>query len=119
MKVARIQSNAAVEDVLVPPLNFAMVASGVYRSGYPNRKNFPFLRKLGLRSILYLAMEDYSEDNEEFFKAEKIQVFVHKLQGNKVRCGQHLTLDWANGCFPGAFYRDTAGRHSRHVGQGP
>ena len=39
--------------LLVPPLNFAMVAPGVYRSGYPNKRNFPFLRRLGLRSIMY------------------------------------------------------------------
>lgn len=37
---------------LVPPLNFAMIASGVYRSGHPNKQNFAFLRKLGLKTIL-------------------------------------------------------------------
>lgn len=37
---------------LVPPLNFAMVAPGVYRSGHPNRQNFSFLRKLGLKTIM-------------------------------------------------------------------
>lgn len=36
----------------IPPLNFAMVAKGVYRSGYPNKRNHPFLSKLGLKSIL-------------------------------------------------------------------
>jgi tyrosine-protein phosphatase SIW14 len=41
------------ERMFIPPLNFAMVAKGVYRSGYPNPKNFPFLKKLGLKSILY------------------------------------------------------------------
>ncbi|KAG0326867.1 hypothetical protein BGZ99_008874 [Dissophora globulifera] len=38
--------------VLVPPLNFAMVAPGVYRSGHPNKHNFPFMRKLGLKVIV-------------------------------------------------------------------
>jgi hypothetical protein len=38
--------------VLVPPLNFAMVAPGVYRSGHPNKHNFPFLEKLGLKVIV-------------------------------------------------------------------
>lgn len=37
---------------LVPPLNFAMIASGVYRSGHPNKQNFAFLRKLRLKTIL-------------------------------------------------------------------
>lgn len=40
------------DKLLIPPLNFAMVAKGVYRSGYPNTKNFAFLKKLGLKSIL-------------------------------------------------------------------
>lgn len=46
-------SLAQIEEVLVPPLNFAMVAPGVYRSGYPNKRNFPFLKKLRLKSIMY------------------------------------------------------------------
>lgn len=36
----------------VPPLNFAMVDKGVYRSGFPNHANFPFLKTLKLRSIM-------------------------------------------------------------------
>lgn len=43
---------AAEDDLLIPPLNFAMVDRGVYRSGYPNAKNLPFLRKLKLKSIV-------------------------------------------------------------------
>ncbi|KAK9727876.1 tyrosine-protein phosphatase siw14 [Basidiobolus ranarum] len=70
-------------DVLVPPLNFAMVAPGVYRSGYPNRKNHPFLKKLGLKSIIYLSPEDYSEEQLQFVKENEIQVFHYKIDGNK------------------------------------
>ena len=40
------------DDLLIPPLNFAMVDKGVYRSGYPNMKNLPFLQKLRLRSVV-------------------------------------------------------------------
>lgn len=43
------------EKTLIPPLNFSMVASGVYRSGFPNRKNHAFLQQLGLKSVLYVA----------------------------------------------------------------
>lgn len=37
------------EPLLIPPLNFAMVSSGIYRSGYPNKKvaypqHHPFTR---------------------------------------------------------------------------
>ena len=47
-------------DELQPPKNFAMVYRGVYRSAYPTKKNFAFLKKLGLRSVIYLCQEEYS-----------------------------------------------------------
>lgn len=40
------------EELLNPPLNFAMVDNGIYRSGFPDSTNFPFLQTLGLRSIM-------------------------------------------------------------------
>lgn len=42
-------------DVLIPPLNFSIVSKGVYRAGYPNEKNISFLRKLKLRTVLYVC----------------------------------------------------------------
>jgi len=32
------------EDLLIPPLNFGRVCRGVYRSGFPGKKNFTFLK---------------------------------------------------------------------------
>ncbi|THG18012.1 hypothetical protein TEA_001407 [Camellia sinensis var. sinensis] len=40
----------------IPPLNFAMVDNGIFRSGFPDTANFPFLQSLGLRSIIF---DDY------------------------------------------------------------
>lgn len=40
------------EDLFVPPLNFAMVDNGIFRSGFPEPANFSFLQTLGLRSIM-------------------------------------------------------------------
>ncbi|KAJ1973561.1 tyrosine-protein phosphatase siw14 [Dimargaris verticillata] len=40
------------EELLVPPLNFALVVPGIYRSGHPNVKNHPFLLKLGIKTIM-------------------------------------------------------------------
>ena len=40
------------EGLYVPPLNFAMVDAGVYRSGFPDTANFSFLETLELRSVL-------------------------------------------------------------------
>lgn len=52
-KIARPPLPAATgEALLLPPLNFAMVDYGVYRSGFPDSANFRFLRSLHLRSVL-------------------------------------------------------------------
>jgi len=40
------------EAALVPPLNFAMVDDGIFRSGFPETSNFRFLKSLNLRSIV-------------------------------------------------------------------
>ncbi|KAI8882592.1 protein-tyrosine phosphatase, partial [Backusella circina FSU 941] len=68
---------------LVPPLNFAMIASGVYRSGHPNKQNFAFLRKLGLKTIMYFAMEDYPPEMQHFVEQEGIEVLHYRTEGNK------------------------------------
>ncbi|RCH82573.1 hypothetical protein CU098_008816, partial [Rhizopus stolonifer] len=68
---------------LVPPLNFAMIASGVYRSGHPNKQNFAFLRKLGLKTILYFAMEEYPSEMQHFVEQEGIEVLHYRTEGNK------------------------------------
>ncbi|CAM0141898.1 unnamed protein product [Umbelopsis sp. WA50703] len=68
---------------LVPPLNFAMVAPGVYRSGHPNRQNFPFLRKLRLKTVMYFAMEDLTPEMEKFMQQENIEILHYRTEGNK------------------------------------
>jgi tyrosine-protein phosphatase SIW14 len=68
---------------VIPPLNFAMVDRGIYRSGYPNRKNFPFLAKLQLTSIIFLCPEEYGEANMAFVERQGIRLFQHGLKGNK------------------------------------
>ena len=91
------------DKVIVPPLNFAIVAPGVYRSGHPNRKNHPFLRRLRLRSLLYLGDDHLTADNERFLRGSssggagssagsgagdattthEVQIFCLPLDGNK------------------------------------
>eukprot|EP00164_Ancoracysta_twista_P003885 GFYU01005210.1.p1 GENE.GFYU01005210.1~~GFYU01005210.1.p1 ORF type:complete len:197 (-),score=44.61 GFYU01005210.1:235-774(-) len=71
------------EDLLIPPLNFAMVAPGVYRSGFPNKKNCKFLKKMKLKSIVYMCPESYPEHMLEFLNANGIQLFQYGIEGNK------------------------------------
>ncbi|KAL9392862.1 hypothetical protein Peur_016782 [Populus x canadensis] len=68
------------EELLVPPLNFAMVDNGIFRSGFPDSANFSFLQSLGLRSILYLCPEPYPEANYEFLKDNGIRLFQFGIE---------------------------------------
>lgn len=57
----------AKKNVLVPPLNFALVAEGVYRSGHPLKINYKFLQNLHLKAIIYLG-DRSEEENKEYIE---------------------------------------------------
>ncbi|KAJ4703999.1 Tyrosine-protein phosphatase [Melia azedarach] len=71
------------EELFVPPLNFAIVDNGIFRSGFPDCANFSFLKSLGLRSIIYLCPESYPDSNIEFLKANGIRLFQFGIEGCK------------------------------------
>ncbi|XP_006357982.1 probable tyrosine-protein phosphatase At1g05000 isoform X1 [Solanum tuberosum] len=71
------------EDFFIPPLNFAMVDNGIFRSGFPDVDNFSFLQTLGLRSIIYLCPEPYPEANMEFLKENDIRLFQFGIKNSK------------------------------------
>lgn len=50
--------DAAAVEAMVPPLNFAVVDEGIFRSGFPDAANFRFLRSLNLRSIVYVVLRN-------------------------------------------------------------
>ncbi|OVA20026.1 Protein-tyrosine phosphatase [Macleaya cordata] len=76
-------SGGGEEELFVPPLNFAMVDNGIFRSGFPDASNLSFLRTLRLRSIIYLCPEPYPEANEEFLKSNRIKLFQFGIEGCK------------------------------------
>ncbi|ABN66530.2 putative tyrosine phosphatase, partial [Scheffersomyces stipitis CBS 6054] len=45
----------------VPPLNFALVEDKIYRSGFPMPINYPFLKQLKLKTIIYLDKHGTAE----------------------------------------------------------
>ncbi|XP_059298603.1 tyrosine-protein phosphatase DSP3-like isoform X2 [Lycium ferocissimum] len=72
-------------NMLVPPSNFSIVEDNcIYRSGFPQPSNFPFLQSLNLRSIIYLCPEPYPEENLEFLRINKIKLFQFGIDGTKM-----------------------------------
>lgn len=47
--------------VYVPPTNFAPVERRLYRSAAPQPINFPFIKLLGIKTVIWLAVEDPSD----------------------------------------------------------
>ncbi|KAJ3033399.1 hypothetical protein HK097_004857, partial [Rhizophlyctis rosea] len=72
-----------MEEELYPCENFNLVTAGIYRSAFPKKKNFTFLKKLGLKSILTLILEDYPEVNKKFLAENNITLFQFGVAGNK------------------------------------
>ena len=74
---------SGTDAMLVPSINFSMLCPGVYRSGYPTKKNFPFLQALKLRTICYLCPEEYAPTNQKFCEEHDIRVVSYPMEGNK------------------------------------
>ncbi|WVW86974.1 hypothetical protein I302_109030 [Kwoniella bestiolae CBS 10118] len=72
-----------VEEDLVPPENFSLVSKGVYRSGFPKKRNFGFMETLRLKTVLTLVLEDYPEANLEWCQSQDIQFMQFGIPGNK------------------------------------
>ncbi|KAF2075497.1 hypothetical protein CYY_003189 [Polysphondylium violaceum] len=58
----------------IPPLNFGMVGDDLYRSGQPNELNFPFLEKLQLKKIIFLAPDEPSPQFQNFVEDQDIEL---------------------------------------------
>ncbi|XP_015071872.1 tyrosine-protein phosphatase DSP3 [Solanum pennellii] len=70
--------------MLVSPNNFSAVEDNcIYRSGLPQPSNFPFLKSLNLRSIIYLCPEPYPEENLKFLRINSIKLFQFGIDGTK------------------------------------
>ncbi|TVU28716.1 hypothetical protein EJB05_20246 [Eragrostis curvula] len=76
-----VSSDDGEVEAMVPPLNFAMVDDGIFRSGFPDAANFRFLRSLNLRSIVYLCPEPYPEENARFLEQNGIELHQFGIEG--------------------------------------
>ncbi|KAL7005501.1 hypothetical protein EMMF5_004906 [Cystobasidiomycetes sp. EMM_F5] len=82
--------------IYVPPLNFAIVTPGVYRSGFPRPENFNYIDDLGLKSILsYLADQDFKEDTLHWAKKRGLQIYHVRAESIKEPLVQTSQTDMA------------------------
>ena len=59
---------------ITPPLNFAHVGPGVYRSGFPGRHNLTFLQRLGLRTLVRLEAAEYPPEMAAWIEEQGIRI---------------------------------------------
>ncbi|KAL2931219.1 Tyrosine-protein phosphatase DSP1, partial [Bienertia sinuspersici] len=82
-KIDFVKDGAKEYKYYVPPFNFGMVNNGIFRSGFPDTSNLPFLQTLGLRSIICLSPESYPEVIAEFLRDNGIQLFQYAIEMSK------------------------------------
>ncbi|PXF45187.1 hypothetical protein BWQ96_05088 [Gracilariopsis chorda] len=73
----------SVGGSLIPPTNFGIVEEDLYRSGMPNELNFPFLERLQLRTIIYLASDEVSDKLLDFIDDQGIEL-MHLAQDDEI-----------------------------------
>jgi tyrosine-protein phosphatase SIW14 len=68
------------------------VAHGVYRSSYPTKKTLPFLKHIGVRSIVYLCLEEYTDGAKKFLEENDIRLFPHGTPGREQQRLSRLSM---------------------------
>ncbi|KAJ1822412.1 tyrosine-protein phosphatase siw14 [Coemansia sp. RSA 2599] len=79
----RLQMAERQSQLIVPPLNFAMIAPGIYRSGFPNPRSHPFLLQLRLQTIIYVFDGDCQEYHTQFIQKNNIALKHFRVTANK------------------------------------
>ncbi|RCK54875.1 putative tyrosine-protein phosphatase OCA1 [Candida viswanathii] len=59
---------------IIPPLNFCPVEKQLYRSGQPSMINESFLNQLNLKTIIWLASEEPSDEFQEYCSDNNINI---------------------------------------------
>lgn len=66
-----------------PPMNFSKVSDGLYRSGYPQAQDYPFMQGLNLKTIVTLVDKELPEGYQEFIQDNHITHRVFDMAGTK------------------------------------
>ena len=76
-------ASLADQAALAPPENFAMVWKGIYRSGYPSKRNLTFLRTLGYLGVPIIVLgwqpREYVRSNNVFYFTDRVYTTLRYL----------------------------------------
>eukprot|EP00127_Corallochytrium_limacisporum_P000722 Clim_evm8s25 gene=Clim_evmTU8s25 len=72
---------------LDPPDYYGVVLPGVYRASLPDKKHFPYIEILGLKSLIVLSPQKLTKSLSNFLDQQGIKVYhpgvkTWKMQGN-------------------------------------
>ena len=91
-------------EVLTVPLHWGVVEAGVYRSGFPVAETFPFLARLGVRTVI--NFQDRLPLDYKCHLAEQRVQYIHApVKGNKTHPEE---MDWGRVSAALALISDTA-----------
>ncbi|KAI1825436.1 tyrosine phosphatase family-domain-containing protein [Xylaria intraflava] len=65
------------------PINFAMVSEGLYRSGYPQARDYPFMESLKLKTIVTLVNKELPDGFRQFLEENQITHKIFDMAGTK------------------------------------
>ncbi|KAI8634333.1 hypothetical protein F5Y19DRAFT_208802 [Xylariaceae sp. FL1651] len=66
-----------------PPVNFSKVSEGLYRSGYPQVQDYPFIQSLKLKTIVTLVGRELPDGYQEFMHSNCITHKIFEMAGTK------------------------------------
>ncbi|CAO3622875.1 unnamed protein product [Cunninghamella blakesleeana] len=59
---------------LIPPFRYSIVEETLFRGGYPKPRNYQFMRRLQLKTVLSLIPDKPTPELEEFCRHENIHM---------------------------------------------
>ncbi|KAI1364245.1 hypothetical protein F5Y08DRAFT_218821 [Xylaria arbuscula] len=66
-----------------PPINFSRVSEGLYRSGYPQTPDYPFIQTLNLKTIVTLVNKELPDGYQSFIRDNGITHKIFNMTGTK------------------------------------
>ena len=75
-----------MDSKLYTPLGFSKVYNNIYRSAYPSKKTYPFLKLKKFKILLCLTPNDIKNDNNyllDYCRKNDIQLLDYDLKHNQ------------------------------------